>query len=185
MTEDTRSGNGQESWSEFVERTNEAFAAAIERNVEAQSRFAESWLTAMQEGSADTADAMQGGMEGYAKAYDVWMQAAEDGFERLADSMEGEDVSVEELRDIWLSAANESFKESLSTQTAATNLGESVSEALDFRQEMDALTESTLRDFGLATTGDVQEVGERLVEMERRQHAVEKKLDRILEAMEE
>lgn len=185
MTDNTTNGSGAESWSEFVERTNEAFAEAIERNVEAQSRFAESWLAAMQEGSTDSAQAMQGGMEGYAKAYDVWMQAAEDGFERMADSMEGEDVGPEELRDIWLSAANESFKESLTTPTASANIGKSVGDALDMRREMNEMTESTMRQFGIATTSDVQEVGERLVELERRQHAVEQKLDRIIEAVEE
>jgi hypothetical protein len=34
---------------------------------------------------------------------------------------------------------------------------------------------------GFATTRDVEEVGERLVELERRQHAVEKKLDELLQ----
>lgn len=185
MTDQDTNGSGPENWSEFVERTNEAFASALEQNVEAQSRFVESWLTTLQQGTDDSSEAMSGGLEGYAKAYDVWMRAAEEQFERMADSMEGEEVSAEELRDIWLNAANTSFKEMFSSPAYAAGIGKTVGDALDVRREMDEMAEATLHDLGLATAGDVQEVGERLVELERRQHAVEQKLDRIIEALEE
>jgi predicted nuclease with TOPRIM domain len=36
----------------------------------------------------------------------------------------------------------------------------------------------------MPTQSEIEEVGERLVELERRQHRVEEKLDRILEAVE-
>jgi hypothetical protein len=38
---------------------------------------------------------------------------------------------------------------------------------------------------GFSTREDVEEVGERLVELERRQHEVEQKLDQILDHLEE
>ena len=45
--------------------------------------------------------------------------------------------------------------------------------------------QDTLAQMGMATRGDVEEVGERLVELERRQHNLEEKIDRLLDAVEE
>jgi BMFP domain-containing protein YqiC len=47
------------------------------------------------------------------------------------------------------------------------------------------VTQDTVAQMGMATRDDVEEVGERLVELERRQHDVEEKLDRVLDAVEE
>jgi hypothetical protein len=99
--------------------------------------------------------------------------------------MEGEDVAPEEIRDTWLSAANDSFSEIMGTAAFANVTGQTIGEGLDMRQQLDELSQETLHDLGMATKGDVQEVGERLVELERRQHAVETKLDQVLEHLEE
>ena len=108
-----------------------------------------------------------------------------DRLERLADATAEEDVPVTDLRDIWLSAANESFEEVMGTTAFAAATGQAVDEVLDAQSQVQAASQETLRELGLATRDDVQEVGERLVELERRQHAVEEKLDRVLEHLEE
>jgi hypothetical protein len=172
-----------EDWNEFAQQMSEQFTAALERNVEAQADFVETWFDTLDEtieaGSADES------MKGYARAYEAWMNAATEQFERSADVLEGEDVDVEEFRDLWLNTANEAFSEVMSTPAFAAATGQTVEQALEMRQEIDEAAQDTLSELGFATEGDVVEVGERLVELERRQHAVEEKLDRVLEHLEE
>jgi polyhydroxyalkanoate synthesis regulator phasin len=173
----------QRYWQEAIEGMNEQFSEAIQQNADAQAEFVEAWLEAL--GETTDEERMEGAIEGYKRAYETWMEAAEETVERTTDAFEGEDVSADAVRDTWLDAANESFKEIMGTAAFAHVTGEAVEEALDLRQGMDELSESTLHDLGMATKGDVQEVGERLVELERRQHAVEEKLDRVLDHLEE
>jgi hypothetical protein len=173
-----------DDWSQFVDEMNESFLSAFERNVEAQANFVDSWLDTLDESATMDSETMSEGLEGYARAYETWMDAVETQFERSADAMAGEDVDMEEFRDVWLNAANESFKEVMSTAAFAAMTGETVENALEFRQEVDEAAEETLHGLGFATREDVVEVGERLVELERRQHSIETKLDEILEAVE-
>jgi len=174
----------QDDWSEMVEQMNDAVADSLEQNMEAQAAFVQSWSDAVED-SVPEEDAIAEGIEGYGRAYEVWMDAAEEIAERTTDAAEGEDVDPDELRDIWLESANEAFKEVLSTNAFAAANGRLVETVMEMRQEVDEATQETVANMGMATRGDVEEVGERLVELERRQHEVENKLDRILDAVEE
>lgn len=166
----------------FVEDMSAVFMEAMKQNVDAQRTFADAWLSNL----AATSDEEEvvSGLEGYADAYERWMQAAVEQFERMADAVEGEDVDPEEFRDLWLNTANDAFKEVMGTSAFAAATGRSVDEALELRQEVEAANERTLRSLGFATESDVSEVGERLVELERRQQSVEEKLDRLLDERE-
>ncbi len=177
----TDSGAEMQNWNAFVEQWNEQFLEAVEGNMEAQAQFVESWSEAVGEATDD--GEMAEGVEGYARAYDVWMNASKQMAERMNDVVEGEDVELEEFRDIWLNTANEAFKEVMSTTAFARMTGETVGDVLEAQQQADEAAESTLRTLGFATESDVLEVGDRLVELERRQHAVEEKLDRVLEEL--
>ena len=168
------------AWSKYMTETNEAYLTALDRNVEAQRKFAESWFDVI-ENSTETAEES---FEGYGRAYEVWMEAFEEQFEKVSDLFEGEDVSPTEFRDIWLSAANEAFQEAMSTSAFAAATGQSVEEAMAVRRQLDEATESTLHSIGFPTKADIEEVGSRLVEIERRQHEVERQLGRILETLE-
>ena len=172
----------QEQWTEMMEQMNDAVAESIEQNMAAQADFVESWAEAV-EGSVPDEDVVADGIEGYNRAYEVWMDAAERMADRSAAIAEGEDVAPEEFRDIWLQSANEAFKEVLSTAAFAAANGQLVESMMEMRGDVDEATQDALAQAGLATRDDVEEVGERLVELERRQHAVEKKLDRILEEL--
>ncbi|MFB6079994.1 MAG: poly(R)-hydroxyalkanoic acid synthase subunit PhaE [Haloferacaceae archaeon] len=170
-------------WAEFVEEMNESWFDAVEENVEAQARFVESWFDAVDDSWASSPETVTEGMEGYARAYEAWMRAAEEQLQRTADAIEGEEVSPEDFRDIWLNAANRSFKEVMNTSAFAAATGETVGDAMELQERIDAAAEETLHSLGFATEGDVEEVGARLVELERRQHAVEEKLDEVLAAL--
>ena len=169
--------------SAFTGGMDRSFVEALQRNAQAQGEFVEAWRKSME----SSADEVSGGdaMMGYARAYETWMEASRLLFERVGDVMAGEEVDIEELRDIWLDAANDAFKDVMGTEAFAAAMGQSVSEVLDFAQQADDITSETWHSMGLASRPDVMEVGDRLVELERRQHAVEGKLDRILEQVEE
>ncbi len=171
-----------QNWNAFVEQWNEQFLDALEDNMEAQAQFVESWSETVGEVSDDSE--MTDGVEGYAKAYETWMGASKQMVDRMNDSIEGEDVDLEEFRDIWLNTANEAFKDVMSTTAFARMTGETVGDVLELQQQADEASQETLRTLGFATESDVVEVGDRLVELERRQHAVEQKLERVLEHLE-
>jgi len=173
-----------EEYSEMVEEMNEAVADSIEQNMQAQAAFVESWTDALSESIPEDEELTEG-MEGYNQATEVWMDAAERLFERSADAAQGEDVDPTEFRDIWLQSANEAAKEIMSTGAFAAANGQLIESMMEVRREADEVSQETIAELGFPTRGDVEEVGERLVELERRQQDVEEKLDRILEALEE
>lgn len=174
----------QDDWNEMVEQMNDAVADSVEQNMKAQAAFVESWSDAF-ERNVPEEDVVSEGFEGYNQAYEVWMDAAEQFAERSAAAAEGEDVDPSELRDIWLQSANQAFKEVMSTSAFASANGQLVSTLLEMQQEVDEVTQDTISQMGLPTRDDVDEVGARLVELERRQQDVENKLDEILDALEE
>jgi BMFP domain-containing protein YqiC len=178
------SDNIQDDWNEMLEGMNEAVAESVERNVKAQAAFVEAWTDAVED-SVPEEDTLADAVEGYTRAYEVWMEATEEMFERTTATVEGEDVDPAEFRDIWLDSANEAFKEVMSTEAFAAANGQFVEAMLELREEFDEATQDAIAEMGMATRDDVVEVGERLVELERRQHEVENKLDRVLEALED
>ena len=161
----------------------EAIFDALRESVEAQGEFVDRWARAARE-STEEGQLWMDAAAGYAAAYEVWMDASERAMDRSSDLMAGEEVPLEELRDIWLDAANDAFKQLASTDAFAAALAQNV-DALDVVQQADDAAQTALHGWGFATEGDVTEVGERLVELERRQHEVERKLDRVLDAVEE
>jgi vacuolar-type H+-ATPase subunit E/Vma4 len=183
MGDATSDRDGREEWADMMSEMNRAALEAFEENVQMQAQFVESWMDTV-ESDESAVETMDEGLEGYAQAYRTWMEAAAQMLERTNDALEGEDVSPEQFRDIWLNAANESFKDVMETSAFAAITGGTVSDVLEYQKEVDETAEETLHALGFASKGDVQEIGERLVEFERRQHAVEEKLDRLLDAVE-
>lgn len=175
--------NQEQDWGELFGQMNDMVAESFEKNIEAQSAMMEAFTDSI-DSSVPDEETMNDGFNGYVQAYEVWMGAAEEMFERTADSAQGEDVAPEEFRDIWLRSANEAFSEVLSTSAFAHANGQLVEQIMEMQQEVDEVTQDSLAQVGIATRGDVEEVGERLIELERRQHSVEKKLDQLIDAVE-
>jgi polyhydroxyalkanoate synthesis regulator phasin len=178
------SENMQNDWNEMVEQMNDAVADSLEQNMQAQAALVEAWSDAF-DNSVPEDDVIEDGIEGYSRAYEVWMDAAEQMFEKTTDAAEGEDVEPTEFRDIWLQSANDAFKEVMSTSAFASANGQLVETMMEMQQEVDDVTQDTIAQMGMPTRDDVDEVGERIVELERRQHDVEQKLDRVLDRLEE
>ena len=174
----------QTEWAELVEQWNESVADSLEQNAQAQAALLESWTESLEQ-SVPEDDVMAEGFEGTHRAYEVWMDAAEQVMERATAAVEGEDVEPEELRDIWLQSANQAFKEVMSTSAFASANGKLVTTLLEAQREVDEINQDTLAQLGLATRGDLEEVGTRLVELERRQQVVEERLEDIHDAMTE
>lgn len=172
-----------EQWNELAEDMNEAMAQSMEQNMEASAAFMESWADAMEQSVPDDEEFAEG-VEGYNDAYEVWMDAADQMFERSVAAAEGEDVAATEFRDIWLQSANEAFKEVMGTAAFAAANGQLVNSMMEMREQVDEMSEDTLQQLGMPTQSNVEEIGERLIELERRQHRVEDKLDQVLEALE-
>ena len=172
-----------EPWTELLSGMNDQLASAMEANMQAQDTLLESWSGAL--GGVGGDGQFEDGMEGYAGAYDIWMDAADEAMEKAAGATDGEDLSPNEFRDLWLGAANEAFKQVMSTDAFAAATGERIGDAVELRRATDEITQGTLHELGFATEGDVREVGERLVELERRHHEVERKLDRVLDHLED
>ncbi|KAB1188149.1 MULTISPECIES: poly(R)-hydroxyalkanoic acid synthase subunit PhaE [Haloferax] len=183
MSDATPNKDSIDQWVEMMDEMNRTTLEAFEENVQMQAQFVESWIDTVENDQA-IAETMDEGLEGYARAYQTWMEAAVKMLEQTNDAVEGEDISTDEFRDIWLRAANDSFKDVMETSTFAAVTGATVSDVLEYQEKVDETAAETLHSLGFATKNDVQEIGERLVEFERRQHAVEKKLDRLLDAME-
>lgn len=172
----------------FIGRAEDAFEMAaemFERSVEAQSEFAESMSMNMEsaaEGSEDVPEVF----EGFAKAYELYAEATEEVFERTAEAYdEGEAVDLSEVTELWLNTTNEATKEVLRTSGFASAGGGTTGASLEAKKELDENRDELLRSTGLATESSVVEVGERLVELERRQQEVEEKLERLVEEREE
>jgi len=174
----------QEEWTEMVEQMNDAVADSVEQNMKAQAAFAESWADAVDDSIPDD-DELAESFQGYNAAYEEWMNAAERMFERSTDAAAGEEVDPTEFRDIWLQSANEAFKQVMGTSAFAAANGQLVETMMEMRQDADEIGQETIAQLGFPTRDDMDEVGERLVELERRQHSIEQKLDRVLDALEE
>lgn len=170
-------------WEEFLRESNDAFLRTLERNVEAQNEFVDSWFSALERSFDEST--VEEGVEGLSEAYQVWINAIEESIDRSGSALTGEDVELSEFRDLWLNAANEAFKEISATAAFAAMTGQTIEEALDLRKQLDEQAEETLSTLGFATRSDVLEVGERIIEVERRQQSIEEKLDEVIDRLDE
>ncbi|MBX0286875.1 poly(R)-hydroxyalkanoic acid synthase subunit PhaE [Haloarcula salinisoli] len=173
----------QDEWTEMVEEMNTAVADSMEQNMKAQAAFVESWADAVED-SIPKEDELSEGFQGYNRAYEEWVDAAEQMVERSTAAAQGEDVDPAEFRDIWLKSANEAFKQVMGTSAFAAANGQLVESMMEMQQEAEEMSQDAIAQMGFPTQENMDEVAERLVELERRQHAVEEKLDRILEKLE-
>ena len=183
MSETNQSTAAGEQWSEYTEELNQTFVEAFEQNMRMQSEFLDSWRSALDETTLE--ESTVDGMQGVSRAYEIWMEAAEAQYELVDESMRGEDIELESFRDLWLNAANDAFKEVMGTGAFAAATGQTVGDMLEASEQLDQVSQETLHSLGFATDDDIAEVGERLIELERRQHAVEQRLDHLVDLIEE
>lgn len=178
MSDSFTSGPSGEEWLEYTARLNEQLVSGFERNVEAQGDLIEAWAESLEDGFTPTDPGEA--IESYAEAYRIWLETAEEQFDDTLDGMETGELEPAVIRDRWLSAANESFKEVMGTTAFAEMTGRSIEDALATQQEADSVSQESLAALGFATRSDIMEIGERLVELERRQHELTNELRELL-----
>lgn len=185
MTKTTE--NTRENWNQLFEQMNETVTESVGMNMEAQMEFMESQAQLMESWNVmDLPDneVLTESVTAYGRAYEVWMDAATEIFEHAATVTDREDLSVSEFRDIWLRSANEIFKEMMGTTGFAAANGDVVEIMMELQRQTEEMSEETLARVGLPTRGELDEVAERLLELERRQHSIESKLDEIIDRLE-
>jgi len=186
MSDTTRDPDGDratDGFDDLFAGLNESVAASLERNVEAQTALVAATTEAVFGNTPDETE-VASGVAGSLAASEVWLDATRRAAEEMSAAVDNDTVDPERFRDIWLEAANDSLAELVSTDAFAGANGEFVEAMLDRRQELADLREESLAQAGVATQADVSEVAERLIELERRQHDIERKLDDLLEAVE-
>jgi len=179
MTESTQDGPVN-----VAARTTEVLTNSVERSIQMQTELVGAWTETL-EGTVPEAEVIAEGIDGYLGAYELWLDSIETLFDTAVGAAEGEDVDPGELRDVWLQSTNEALSELMSTGAFAAVDDRFAETLLAAQLEFDELTQDSLAQAGFATRKDTSEATERLVELERRQRAVEEKLDRILDAVEE
>ncbi len=162
---------------------NDELVSGVEQYLEAQQSFLDAWQRSIEQSTDDAL--VTSGVSGITDAYEIWMDASNQWMEQFAAAAEGEELDPREIRDIWLRAANDSSKALMNTEAFAKLTGESVSDSLELQRQRDEALQAMMEGMGMASSETVEEVGDRLVELERRQHAVEEKLDRLLEHLED
>ncbi len=165
-----------------MEEAAEIATEAFERNAELGAAMTEAWFDAF-DSQADEEN-YEDAFEGYTKAAETWMEAYNDVAEGTANTIESGEFEAEEVRDIWLNAANQALKDVMTTSAFAAATGDTMKQAMEMKKQMDDAADDAIAEMGFATSADVTEVGERLVEVERRIHEVESKIDRLIEEVE-
>ncbi len=163
-------------WARLIEEANESMLEATERQVETQTALVDQWFDALED-SRPPAEWPADWFVGYTQAYETWIDAMVEQYDLLLEDMEDGEVDLERLRDGWVAAANESFKELMTTDAFAALQGQAIAAALDAQEESQQTAAESLESLGFATRRDVREVGDRLLEIERRLHELESTLE--------
>lgn len=169
--------------SDLFPQLSDELVHGMDQFIEAQTRFLESWQQNLAQETDD--EVIASGAKGIVEAYEIWLNASREWTEQLVAVAEGEELDPRNARDIWLRAANESAQSMMSTTAFAQMTGQSVQDGLELQRQRDEAIQTMLEAMGVASTHSIEEVGDRLIELERRQHAVEQKLDRLLDHLDE
>jgi hypothetical protein len=174
----------QDSLADLIGRTNEVVANSLEQSIEMQTALVGT-VTGAFDQTTPRVDTTAKGAEGYVGAYNACVDGVERLFETAVGAVEGDDVGPGEFRDVCLQSTNEVLSELMSTTAFAAVDDRFVETVLTVQPELGELTQDSLAQAGAATQKDVSETSERLVELERRHREVERKLDRLIDTVEE
>lgn len=107
----------------------------------------------------------------FADASRIWLNAVSEAMRRTQDAMQrGEPLTPDAYLDLWSKAAAELSQAVVSDAAFATMTGHWVNQVATAKTDAKKRATEQLRDLGFSTHADVDEVGKRLVELERRVH---------------
>ncbi|HVL47900.1 MAG TPA: poly(R)-hydroxyalkanoic acid synthase subunit PhaE [Candidatus Thermoplasmatota archaeon] len=165
----------------------EPFARAAEQavafNLQVGRAFMDAWarsLADLQKTSADTqrafrvpVDSPRAALAGapFADVGRIWLETMNEATRRTQEAMQkGQLVTPDAYVDLWSKAASELAQAVVSDASFAALTGEWVNAVSQARGEARRTGANQLREMGFATHTDVEEVGKRLIELERRVH---------------
>lgn len=107
----------------------------------------------------------------FADASRIWLNAVSEAMRRTQEAMQrGETLAPDAYLDLWSKAAAELSQAVVSDAAFATMTGHWVNQVATAKTDAKKRATEQLRELGFSTHADVDEVGKRLVELERRVH---------------
>lgn len=161
-------------------------------NMEMGRAFLETWTRSLAHLQATTAAsskpeaASASAQAPFADATRAWVNAVTEATHRTQEAFaKGETLSPDSYAEIWSQAASQVAQEIVKDAAFAKITGEWVNEAAKSKGQAREAAEARLAELGFATTRDIEEVGTRLIEVERRLHHMQVLIeDRLVSAHE-
>lgn len=179
QSDQTKNNGSSEAMNDYMDTMFETF----EKGMKMQQNMAENWTEAMNESFRSTDPEQFSDLpDGIRESWETWMNFFENSME-MAQEDEEDQPDPQKFISMWLRTANQASKDILSTKAFSALTGLYLNKILSMKQKSDKVNERMIHNMGLPTVSDLEEVGERLLELERRQQKVEEKLDRILEEL--
>lgn len=146
----------------------------LEAITQAQAASWKAFLTSLRRAGAHSGGTLFG------ESFRIWTQTIDQASQMTVErASNGEGPPVEDLVNLWTNAYADAMKPMLGSPLYAAAQGETVDAALDARKRLQEQAEHSLRSVGISTRSDLLEVGQRLIELERRQQRVENLLREI------
>ncbi|MFA5860137.1 MAG: poly(R)-hydroxyalkanoic acid synthase subunit PhaE [Candidatus Thermoplasmatota archaeon] len=140
----------------------------LEAITQAQAASWQAFLTSLKRAGSHSGGTLFG------ESFRIWTQTIDQASQMTAERASmGEGPPVEDLVNLWTNAYADAIKPVLGSPLYAAAQGETVDAALDARKRLQEQAEHSLRAVGISTRSDLLEVGQRLIELERRQQRVE------------
>lgn len=123
--------------------------------------------------ASDLSQLFQRSLEAHRKLYETWLEATRDSLEKLQGAVapakaEPPPLSYEGLYDLWINAYAKLFTEAMNTPLFAATIGQYLDTMLEIKKGLNHSTGKTLKALGLPTRGDLDEIYERLIAIDRR-----------------
>lgn len=168
-------------WGRAVEWQYETVRTALERSLEMQRTVVDSWVTAA-ESTAPPETPQRAQLRRLEWGYDIWEETLLNTLVHLDDAITEDGIDLRQLQMIWLHAMDDAFSDVTSRPAFAAETNDTLEDVLTEQQQLNELRRDFLHASNLPTDRDLEEVGERLLDLEARQKRIEEKLDAVLDA---
>ncbi|SEP08486.1 hypothetical protein SAMN04487948_11383 [Halogranum amylolyticum] len=169
-------------WGRAVEWQYETARATLERSLEMQRTVVDSWITAA-ESTAPPETPQRAQLRRLEWGYNIWEETLLNTLVHLDDAIREDGIDLRQLQMIWFHAMDDAFSEVMSRPMFVAEMNDTLEDVLTEQQQLNELRRDFLHASNLPTDRDLEEVGERLLNLEARQKKIEEKLDMILDAV--
>ncbi|MFA5860570.1 MAG: poly(R)-hydroxyalkanoic acid synthase subunit PhaE [Candidatus Thermoplasmatota archaeon] len=171
-------------------KASEQAMKAFATNMEMGHAFLETWTRSLAHMQANAPNNKREASDAssqapFSDATRAWVSAVTEVTRRTQEAFaKGETLSPDTYTDIWSQAASRVAQEIVKDTAFAKITGEWVNDAAKTKGQAREAAETRLAELGFATTRDIEEVGTRLIEMERRLHQMQTLIeDRVVPAL--